>query len=372
MKRNDFKLLVEGWRDYLNINKENFGIISERGFYGGKGGYVTMTTRVPSDNILIYDDYQVLLGRPMSLGGDFNFTALTKELATQGDIEDFIMDILELCYGSSNLTNDDLDIVSERVEFYKKIFGADICTNDKTIFFMPFMHLSDSQLEAQRPYVKSDISGSNVDFDIENIDLSGKEYFTKDDYEHETKTKLTDKHKYLKLRHNINWGLHDLGHSLFQGFFDISHIDSVKIDFEKTNNIEYFKKLMEIDGKKIKFDGERIIDKFSERLFLYDIPELNEHTPGVGGGDVEYSFFSMLMNNPTEDGINNLINLIVDYVSSEEIFNKIDEETKKELKLKTERLRGFKTFKKILHNVFSIQVHIINKAYEKFKIIYIA
>jgi len=382
MKRKEYKLLIEGWRNYINKVEGGFGIVSERGFYGGSGGYVSMRTDIPSDNIIIYDDYSLYFS--IDVGHDTNFCALTKGNGGRQNIKKLIIDIVEL------VTDADYEeienFVDERMELYSKVFGDDIYENDKTIIFVPLLNANYiSSTKAQKPNVGVDISGSDVDFDIDNDKLSGVTDFY-DEWEENSfgfrkKDKLTDAdvRKYLKMKDNIRWSLHDFGHTLYDSLFNgIYSGTRAYVDFEEIENAEFAHNLMGssnyVEFDKSKFSGKRIFDKtiagdklLNKYNFVQDF--IKDFTPGVGVGDTEFSFLSLMFKDPTDNGIDNIVNDMVKHIRDN--FDRISDNDKKRFKLDKEFSSGFGTFCDILRKTLILQRDLINNVYDKFKFIFV-
>ena len=380
-KKKDTKLLIENWRRFLDGQVFEDNRVNElyQTMYSGGGGYVKTQSDVPKNDYLIYDDYAEILGRPMKQGAgtEIQLQALTKKFIKsssnpEADIVDFFIEVIEEAFGrsSGDQRKKEIELIKKRATFYKTVFSQSMYTDNKTILFVPLAHFGDSTTESQRPYVKDDMSGKEVDFSISNKDLSGKTEF-----EHTESDSVSDNfgktstHEYLTLKDNINWSMHDLGHAILQSVFENESI----IDFDEyhpqDDNHEVFDFLFgDLDTK-----GGRLIDELEadvkRRDALYIKEILNALTPGVGEGDLEFSLFAKLMKNPTEKGVEDLVNLISNNISSN--IEKIHPNIIKKFNLEKEMSSGLQTLRNFLSKVLHIQKEVGNRVHDAFKIIYV-
>jgi hypothetical protein len=380
-KKKDTKLLLENWRRFLDGQVFEDNRVNElyQTVYGGTGGYVKTQTDIPRKDYLIYDDYAEILGRPMNYGAgtEIQLQALTKKFINnssnpESDIIDFFIEIVEEAFGRSKgeQRKKEIDLIKERAKFYKTVFSPSMYTDDKTILFIPLAHFGDSTTESQRPYVKDDMSGKEVDFDISNEELSGKT-----DFEHIEQDRVSDNfgkssvHKYLTLKDNINWSMHDLGHAILQSVFETDSI----IDFDEHHPQENRHDVFDFLFKDLDAKGSRKVDELEadvKRTDALHIKELlNALTPGVGEGDLEFSLFAKLMKNPTEKGVEELVSLISNNISNN--IKRIHPNIIKRFNLEKEMSSGLNTLKSFLTSVLHVQKEVGNRVHDAFKVIYV-
>lgn len=378
-KKRDTKILLENWRRFLDgqVFDNSVNEIYQT-VYAGGGGYVTTQSDVPRNDYLIYDDYATILGRPMQYGaaGEIQLHALTKKFVNSGSPEDtiveFFIETIEEVFGRSSgeQRKKEIELIKERAKFYKEVFSPSLYTDDKTILFVPLAHFGDSTTESQRPYVKDEISGKEVDFDIKNIKLSGKEEF-----EHKEQDRVSDKfgetsvHEYLTLKDNINWSLHDLGHAILQSVFE----NDSMIDFDEYHPQDYSHESLDFIFKDLETRGARKIDALEKDINRTDalhIKEfLNALTPGVGEGDLEFSLFAKLMKDPTDRGVDNLVDLISKNMKDN--IRQIHPKIIKHFNIDVEISSGLNTLKSFLKEVLQIQKEVGNRVHDVFKVIYV-
>jgi|13_taG_2_1085334.scaffolds.fasta_scaffold00007_43 hypothetical protein len=383
-KKRDTKILLENWRRFLNGEVFEDKKVNEiyQTVYAGGGGYVTTQTDIPRNDYLIYDDYSMILGRGMneSAGGEIQMQALTKKFVKENgspelDIVDFFYEVIESSFGRSSgeQRKKELELIKQRAEFYKTVFSPSMYTDEKTIIFLPLAHFGDrdSTTESQRPYIKKDTSGKHVDFDISNEELSGKKDFKQIEMDNVSDNFGKESvHEYLTLKDNINWSMHDLGHAMIESVFDNDSI----IDFEEHHPQEKDShEAFDFIFKDLSARGKREIDslendvKRSDALHIKEL--LNALTPGVGEGDLEFSLFAKLIKNPTDKGVQELVDLITKNIRNN--LNQIHPKIIKRFNIDSEISSGLSTLKKFLEKVLHVHKEVGNRVHDVFKIIYV-
>ena len=312
---------------------------------------------------------------------DIQLHGLTKKYMAEignkeEEIIEFFVETIEEVFGKAKGEQRKIeqDLIRQRATFYKKVFSQTIYTDDKLIIFLPLAHFGDATTESQRPYVKNKTSGQNVSFDISNEKLSGKEEFTS--IEHDTVSDNYGKeyvNKYLTLKDNVNWSMHDLGHTILDSIYQNFSI----IYFDENHPNEYPHEVFSYLFKDYEdFSGNRDIDglesgaegvNYTDALFIKKL--LSELTPGVGAGDMEFSLFAKLIKNPSDQGIDNLIETISKNLISN--LDRIHPRILKRFKIEEEMNSGMSTLKEWLKSILLIQKNVYERAHDAFKIIYV-
>ena len=361
MKRNDFKLLVEGWRDYINKVEGGFGIISERGFYGGKSGYVTTRTMIPSDAVFIIDDYGSLFRGVISMGyvgSDSEFYGITKDFANEDRVIECLKKRINRVYSYSYEENSDIAeaIIDARFDLYREKFGSDIFSNDKTIFFdVGLMNNSDlsALIGNQSPNIDDEYNDMHIDFNENNID------------------EIVDQ-RMKDVIINTNWKLHDMGHTIQYLLEEEGGDNPPNINGEEIYDIQEVYDLIGIDDLLTPQGGQYLGGReFESELgsvfYLNEFPLIKKTTPGAGKFDTEYSFLSIVLRDPSENGINRLISELVGYIKS--IYDKIDDDAKDKFNLEGEFDDDFPTLQQNFRNIFQTYTKLMERLLDKFKVI---
>ena len=338
IKNKEMKSILKEWNNF------NSDLISERVFYGSGKDFVTTTSDYfKSDSrdekpVLIYDDYTVILNKKPKSGVDIALKCLSKEYVSgdESEVTNYILDFLEEIFG--DFSQEELDIVNSRIKLYKEKFGQSIFTDDRFIIFNPFAQFKEDDISiSQTPRITKDISGKEVDYNISSKDLSGEDKFKlrKSDYpktyvdEGDEDFKLEQEYDIRSLKQNVNWTVHDLAHNIFEGAFENSDSEIDYMSGNELKNSNIFKKIYPaIDRDVRSFD--RFYKKFkhsnADNRSYFDLTSLvNDLTPGVGKGDVEFSLFAKLVKNERKDRVEKLVEEIIEYVlnNKEEIDTKI-------------------------------------------------
>ena len=330
------KSLLKEWNNF------NSDLISERVFYGSGEDFVTTTSdyfkSTSSDEkpVLIYDDYTVILNKKPKSGVDITLKCLSKGYVNgdESEVTNYILDFLEEIFG--DFSQEDLDIVNNRINLYKKKFGQNIFTDNRFIIFNPFAQFKEDDISlSQTPRIRQGISDTEVDIDISAKELSGEDKFKlrKSDYPKtyvdEGDEDYTKENEYdiRNIKQNVNWTVHDLAHNIFEGAFDnaLSEIDYLQ--GKELVNSDIFKKIYSGSNSDVRpFD--RLYKKIRHSNFYdrayFDLTKLvNDLTPGVGQGDVEFSLFAKLIKGESKDRVEKLVDEIVKYtINNQSEINK--------------------------------------------------
>ena len=336
-KLNEMKQIMSAWKKYDSVNNK---LLSERVFYGSGQNYVTSTSdhysRKKSQDVLIYDDYRQLIGRPPVLGIGMTMICLTKDhvKSNPGAVPTQMLDIIEMIFddGSTRMTQEELDLVEQRFEKYKEVHGSNIFTDDRLIIFNPYStSLGDLTSISQQPRVSSKYSGQDVPYDISAAELAGdsgtfsaKKSQFKDAYKksnHPDFDVLKD-WDYTPMHQNVNWAIHDLGHTMFESSFkgdviiddkDYSSVTSPGSPLADIYHNADFKGKRELDRIYDTIKGSD--GRFSEapRDVLDATALVDMLTPGVGPNDSQYSFFAKLFKRLTAANYKKIAKEITDY-----------------------------------------------------------
>ena len=339
-KINEMKQIMSAWKNY---DKKSNNLLFERVFYGSGQNYVTSTSdhysrkKPESQDVLIYDDYRQLLGRPPVLGIGMSMICLTKDYVKKKTdaVPAQMFDILEMIFDDSRtrMTQEEYDLIEQRFEKYKEVHGQNIFTDDRLIIFNPYStRLGDLTSISQQPRVSSKYSGQDVPYDIsasELADDSGTfsakksqfpDSYKKDAHEDYDVLKNWD---YTPIHQNVNWSIHDLGHAIFESSFE----GEVLINDKEYGSITSPGSPLADIYHKADFYGDRKLDriyntikgssggKFSEtpRDVLDATALVDMLTPGVGPNDSQYSFFAKLFKRLTADNYKKISKEITDY-----------------------------------------------------------
>jgi hypothetical protein len=382
IKNNEMKQILENWRNFNQ--SDNTSVLSERVFYGSDKNYVTSKSdynlHFSKEPILIYDDYRKLIGKTVIGGAGLYVRCISKKYAKQDEdaIKTLMYDILEATFGEREITQEDLDKIDERIEVYKEKWGHDLFTNDTLVILNPYSSfLLDDVSISQQPRVSSEYHDQNVDFDIPAGELAGDagtfnlrksdypETWSDDGDEEYNKEK---EYEYSSMKHNVNWSIHDLGHTIFESAYNK---DNVEIDFYTGDEIDNCEAWQNIYGD-LDFQGERKLDRISKEIGIdenavLDVTALvNMLTPGVDPNDTEYSFFAKLMKDLTSDNYHKITDEIVKYCIDN--IGNINQEIIDYFNLRQDD----REFREYLLDIFKIQYDIAKKFEENIKFIVIS
>ena len=334
-KLNEMKQIMSAWKKYDKVNNR---LLSERVFYGSGENYVTSTSdhysRKKSQDVLIYDDYRQLLGRPPVSGIGMTMICLTKDHVKENPeaVATQMFDIIETIYDDrlTRMTQEELDLVEQRFEKYKEVHGNNIFTDDRLIIFNPYStSLGDLTSISQQPRVSSKYSGQDVPYDISAAELAGdsgtfsaKKSQFKDAYKksnHPDFDVLKD-WDYTPMHQNVNWAIHDLGHAIFESSFK----GDVIIDDKEYESVTSPGSPLADIYHNADFKGRRELDRIysvisggsndrDDRDVLDATALVDMLTPGVGPNDSQYSFFAKLFKRLTAENYKKIAKEITDY-----------------------------------------------------------
>jgi hypothetical protein len=338
IKNKAMKLILKEWKNF------NIDLITEKVFYGSGKDSVTTTsdyfksTSINKKPILIYDDYTVLLNKKPKSGADIALKCLSKDYVSgdESEVTNYILDFLEEIFGDFN--QEELDIVNDRISLYKERFGSSIFSDNRLVVFNPFAQFKEDDISiSQTPRVRKDLPDTEVDYDISAKDLSGEDKFLlrKSDYPNtypddtDEDFEIEQEYDIRSVKQNVNWTVHDLAHNIFEGAFENNDSEIDYMSGNELKNSDIFKKIYPVIDRDV-----RAFDRFYKKIkhsnannrSYFDLTSLvNDLTPGVGKGDVEFSLFAKLIKDESSDRVEKLVEEIVTYVSSnkKEIDTKI-------------------------------------------------
>lgn len=378
IKNKVMKSLLKEWNNF------NSDLISERVFYGSGKDFVTTTSdyfkSTSSDKkpVLIYDDYTILLNKKPTSGADITLKCLSKDYISgdESEVTNYILDFLEEIFGDFN--QEDLDVVNNRIDLYKEKFGQNIFTDNRFIIFNPFAQFKEDDISlSQTPRIRQGISDTEVDIDISAKKLSGEDKFKlrKSDYPKtyvdEGDEDYTKENEYdiRNIKQNVNWTVHDLAHNVFEGAFDNNKSEIDYLQGKELVNSDIFKKIYPESNRDVRpFD--RLYKKIRhsnlyDRAY-FDLSNLvNDLTPGVGQGDVEFSLFAKLIKDESKDRVEKLVDEIVKYTvnNQSEINKKVIDYF--DLNNTESKLRGY------LLEIFKNHEKVSTKFFDHIKIVFV-
>jgi|13_taG_2_1085334.scaffolds.fasta_scaffold00534_3 hypothetical protein len=311
-------------------------LLVEKVFYGSGENFVISTSNYKDFGkcYLIYDDFVELLDKdPVDTYSFGGIRCLSKEaVKAEHDVTFFIESTIEeMFFKTYKKFPGSHDIVKERIRLYKKQY-PNIFTDDNLIIFNAFPKVKgNKENEMQRPKIQDKYRGKKVSKDISAKDLSGSDKFIFDPSEYEKYDRVergnTSELETLKrgtLRTNINWSIHDLGHTIFEEINnEESEIDyQVYEDFidseiyKKIYGKNYYKKNpRNLDKIYELFESIKNISEFDRRInqrkFINLKKLLDNFTPGAGKFDQEFSLFAKMLHDGGKDRVKNIVNEIV-------------------------------------------------------------
>lgn len=327
MIKNNKKLIL---KEYISC------LLTEKVFYGSGENFVISTSNYKDFGkcYLIYDDFVELLNRnPVDSYSFEGVRCLSKEAAkAEHDVTFFIESTIEeMFFKTYKKFPGSNDIVKERIKLYRKQY-PNIFSDDNLIIFNAFPKVKgNKESEVQRPKIQDKYRGKKVSKNISAKDLSGSDefIFNPDEYEKYDRIERGNKseQEILKrgtLKSNINWSIHDLGHTIFEEInSEESEIDyQMREDFidseiyKKIYGEDYYKKNpRRLDSIHRLFDSIKNITDFDRRInqrkFINLKQLLDNFTPGVGKFDQEFSLFAKMLHDGGKDRVKNIVNEIV-------------------------------------------------------------
>lgn len=382
IKNKNMKEILENWYSKSSL-------ISEKVFYGAGKNFVITTSNYKDfgDCYLIYDDYISLLNKNPS--SDYSFSGIRCLSKQEGKIEDevtfFIESVIEeMFFRSYKKFPGSHDIVKKRLSLYKSQY-PNIFSDDKLIIFNPFPKVKGSEEnEMQRPKIQDKHSGKRVKQNISAKNLSGSDYFLFDPAEYETydrvkrgNLKNPKKLKRGTLATNINWTIHDLGHTIMDEIND----EYSEIDYQERNEFiesdvyqkiygkDYSKKNQrKLDRLHMLFDSIKNVSEYenliNKNIYIDLRKMIEKFTPGVGLGDQEYSLFAKMLQIGDKDRVSSIVNQIIQFCM--ENIDKLNKKVVDFFKLNNSDT----LLKDFLYDIFESQDKIAKNFFDNIKVVF--